>query len=140
MRALLIAAGTLLIGYAIGGALLDPDVDVLGVVVFLAAVLVVHDAVLLPLVVGAGAAARRLGTAPRLAGVVSLAVLVVGLPLALGFGRSPDNPSALPLPYGRNLLVILALIWLAVLVPRAVRRIRKGSESSPAEASRPGDG
>ncbi len=140
MRALLIAAGTLVIGYAIGGALLDPDVDVLGVAVFLAAVLVLHDAVLLPLVIGAGAAARRLGTGPRLAGVVSLAVLVVGLPLALGFGRSPDNPSVLPLPYGRNLLVVLALIWLAVLVPRAVRRIRKGSESSSAEASRPRDG
>ena len=134
MRRLLVGAGTLLMAYAVGGALLDPGVDVLGVVVFLAAVLVLHDAVLMPVVLAAGAATRRPAT--RYAGVVGAAVLVVGLPLALGFGRAPDDPSVLPLPYARNLLVILAGIAAAALLPRVVRRIRKGSESTRAGAAR----
>ena len=134
MRRLLVGAGTLLMAYAVGGALLDPGVDVLGVVVFLAAVLVLHDAVLMPVVLAAGAATRRPAT--RYAGVVGAAVLVVGLPLALGFGRVPDDPSVLPLPYARNLLVILAGIAAAALLPRVVRRIRKGSESTRAGAAR----
>lgn len=135
MRVLLIGAGTLLMGYAVTGALGDPDVDVAGVALFLAAVLVLHDAVLLPLVIAAGVPARRWTPGPRMAGVVSLAVLVVGLPPALG-GRPPDNPSVLPLPYGRNLLLVLAAIWLVALLPGAVRHIRKGSESIPAGTPR----
>jgi len=134
VRRVLIGGGTLLMAYAVGGALLDPEVDVLGVVVFLAAVLVLHDAVLMPLVLAAGAVTRRRAT--RYAGVVSVAVLVVGLPLVPGFGRRPDDPSVLPLPYGRNLLLILAGIWLVAHLPGAVRRIRKGSESTPARAAR----
>ena len=133
-------AGTLLIGYAVAGALGDPDVDPLGVAIFLAAVLVLHDAVLLPLVGAAGRWAARWRPGVRLAGVVSLPVLVVGLPLALGFGRVAGNPSVLPLPYGRNLLLILVLIWLVALLPRVVRRIRKGSESTSAGTPRAGGG
>ncbi len=138
MRRLLIGAGALLMAYAVGGALLDPQVDPVGVTIFLAAVLVAHDVVFLPLVLAAGVPVER--PALRYAGVVGLAVLVVGLPLALGFGRVPDNPSVLPLPYGRNLLLILGLVALAALLPTAARRIRKQSESSSAEATRPRDG
>ncbi len=138
MRRLLIGAGALLMAYAVGGALLDPEVDPVGVTIFLAAVLVAHDVVFLPLVLAAGTPVER--PALRYAGVVGLAVLVVGLPLALGFGRVPDNPSVLPLPYGRNLLLILGLVALAALLPTAARRIRKQSESSSAEATRPRDG
>jgi hypothetical protein len=144
VRAALIGTGVLLIGYAVVGAVLDPDVALPGVAIFLAAVLVLHDAVFLPLVLAAGTLAGRLRprlrTAVQVAGLLSLPVLVVGLPLAAGFGRRPDNPSALPLPYGRNLLLIVGLIWLTVLLPRALRRIRKGSESSTARAPRARDG
>jgi hypothetical protein len=66
--------------------------------------------------------------------VISLAVTVVALPLVLGRGRIPDNPSVLPLHYGRGLLVIYTIIWAAA-APAAmtVRRIRKHLErSSPA--------
>ncbi len=138
MRRVLIGTGALLMAYAVGGALRDPDLDLLGVVIFLAAVLIVHDAVFLPLVIAAGTLPRRPDV--RYAGVVSLALLVVGLPPALGFGRSPDDSSVLPLAYGRNLILILGSVWLAALLPRALRRIRKGSESSPAEVPRPRDG
>jgi hypothetical protein len=125
MRRLLIAAGTAAMLYAVAGALTDPDVALLGVVVFAAAVLVLHDGVLMPLVALAGRLLRGASAAARTAALVSLAIVVVGLPLALGFGRPPDNPSALPLPYGRHLLLILGLIWLAFAVRKGWRHSRR---------------
>lgn len=119
MRRALIGAGAVLMGYALISAILDAEVNKVGVLIFLAGVLVLHDGVFLPLVIAAGALSRV-----RATGVITLAVLVVGLPLALGFGRPADNPSALPLAYARNLLLILVLIW----VPVTVRAIRKAME------------
>jgi hypothetical protein len=121
MRRLLIAAGALLMAYAMSGALLDSEVNKAGVAVFLAAVVVAHDGLFMPIVLAAGRVVRSFWVPA----VISLPVLVVGLPLALGFGRSPDNPSALPLPYARNLIVTVGLIWLSALLARAVRAIRR---------------
>jgi hypothetical protein len=55
---------------------------------------------------------------------VSLAVGVVAFPLVLGFGRTPDNPSILPLAYGRGLFLILALTWAVALTSVALTRFR----------------
>jgi hypothetical protein len=132
VRRILIGVGTVVMGYAVAGALTDDDVAPVGVAVFLAAVLVLHDGVLMPLVLAAGALLRRAAPPLRVAAVVSLALLVVGLPLALGFGRPADNPSALPLPYPRNLLLILVSVWLVAGAfavrnhRRAARRRRSG--------------
>jgi hypothetical protein len=134
VRGTLIAAGALLMGYAVSGALGDTDVTV-GALVFLVAVLVLHDGLFLPLAMGAGLLIDRiptvLRTPVRAAAVVSLAVTVVALPLVLGVGRVPDNPSVLPLPYGRGLLVIYAVVWSAAAVAamagrRRARRHRPG--------------
>jgi hypothetical protein len=132
MRRLLIAAGALLMAYAVVGALLDADVNKVGVAVFLAAVVIAHDGIFMPFVLAVGRVARTFWVPA----VISLPVLLVGLPLALGFGRSPDNPSALPLPYARNLLVTIGLIWLPALLARAVPAIRKHSERRRAAAIR----
>jgi hypothetical protein len=125
MRRLLIAAGAAAMAYAVAGAFTDPDVALFGMVVFAVAVLVLHDGVLMPLVALAGHLLRGTSTAARTAALVSLTVVVVGLPLALGFGRPADNPSALPLPYGRNLLLILAMVWLAFAVRKGWRGSRR---------------
>jgi hypothetical protein len=53
---------------------------------------------------------------------------VVALPLVLGLGRSADNASLLPRPYGRGLLLILALVWSAAAVRVAVRAWRRRSD------------
>lgn len=132
MRRLLIAAGALVMAYAVAGALFDGDVNKVGVVLFLVAVLVLHDAVFLPLVIGAGALIGRFvpvrwQSTTRVAALISLAVSVVAMPLVLGFGRSPDNPSALPLPYGRGLIVILIVILIGSLGARkGMERRRAG--------------
>jgi hypothetical protein len=130
MRRALIAAGMLVMAYAIAGAVTDPDVRLIGVLVFLAAVLVAHDAVLLPAVLAAGALISRFVPAGargavRAAAVASLAVTVVALPLVLGFGRRADNPSLLPRPYGAGLLLILGLIWATAVAWIVARLIHK---------------
>ena len=122
MRLLLIGAGTAAVLYAVAGALADQDVAVAGVLVFAAAVLVLHDGVLMPLVALAGRALSGMSAA---AAIVTLAVVAAGLPLALGFGRPADNPSALPLAYGRNLGLIVGLIWLVFAVRKGWRRSRR---------------
>jgi len=128
-RRILIALGTLTMAYAVTGASLDPDVK-FGVLLFLAGVLVVHDGFLLPVLIGAGALLGRLLPARlhgpvRAALVVSVSVTVVALPLVLGHGRVADNPSVLPLHYGRGLLLVLAVIWLVTAA--VVMRRRRGS-------------
>jgi hypothetical protein len=127
IRRALIAAGVLAMAYAVGGVLLDSDVSVAGVAVFGVAVIVLHDGVFLPTVLGAGALINRLAP-PRwratvqVAALISLAVAVVAVPFVLGFGRRPDNPSALPSAYGRGLLLIVGLIWLVAVVRKVLAR------------------
>jgi hypothetical protein len=126
----LIAVGALVMLYAVGGALFDGDVNKVGVPAFAIAVIVLHDGVFLPVVLGAGALINRL-VAPRwrasvrVAALVSVAVSLVALPLVLGYGRDPGNPSALPLPYKRGLLLILGLIWVFALGRKGFARWRR---------------
>ena len=127
-RITLIAAGALLMGYAAAGVLTDPDVKPVGVAVFLAAVLVAHDGVLLPLIIGAGAlitrwVPARARTPVRLAGLATVAVTLIAAPLVVGAGRSADNPSVLPRPYPLGLLLVLTVIWLTALLVPALRRL-----------------
>ncbi len=134
LRAALVVLGALTMGYAVAGALADPDVPALATLRFLAGVLVAHDAVLLPATIGAGALIGRFVPAGiratvRVAGFVTLVLAVVTMPLVLGFGRRPDDPSALPLDYGRGLAVAVLAIWtasFAVLLTRRVVRKRPG--------------
>jgi hypothetical protein len=132
-RVVLIVLGAAVMAYAIVGALTDADVKPVGVAVFLVAVLVLHDAVWMLVVLLAGAVLSRwvpdrFRILARAALLTAVAVTVVALPFALGFGRAADNPSALPLPYGRNLLAVLAgIVALTALV--ITLRKRKDSES-----------
>ncbi|MCO8274051.1 hypothetical protein M1L60_25965 [Actinoplanes sp. TRM 88003] len=128
VRRVLIGAGGLVMAYAVIGALTDADLKG-GAYVFLVAVLVAHDAVLLPLTLAAGALIGRFvpvrsRTPVRAALLIGLAVTVVATPLVLGRGRVADNPSILPLDYGRGLLEIYAAIGLGTGLAWAVRRIR----------------
>lgn len=88
----------------------------------------VHDVAIAPLFVLVGALSRAL--APRMRNAVraglgiSTLLIVVLWPLVQGWGRRDAVPSALPLDYGRNLVVTLAVLWVVVLlaVVRAYRR------------------
>ncbi|MBO3744156.1 hypothetical protein [Actinoplanes flavus] len=122
MRIVLVIAGVALIVYAAAGAVTDPDVAVGGVLLFLAGVLAVHDIVWMATVLAVGAAITRLvaarhQTVARATAISAATITFVAFPLVLGFGRSPGNPSVLPLPYGRNLaLVLLGIAAVTVLI------------------------
>jgi hypothetical protein len=131
LRALLVLAGVAGLGYGAAGLVTDPDVRLAGVLLFLVAVLVVHDFLWMPLVLAVGALVRRYvpGRARRTVRTALLAgaaITVVGLPLALSPGRPAGNDSVLPLAYGRNLLLVLAAVAVVALL--AVARSRKKSE------------
>lgn len=92
--------------------------------------LVAHDAVAVPLALLVGVVVSRflpgVLRAPVQAGLfVSAAVTLAAVPFVLGYGRKPDNPSLLPLPYGRNLLLLLAVVWAVVAVAALVRILRR---------------
>lgn len=131
--------GSLCVAY--GGWLLLTSrrlTDVPAVLWWLAGVLVAHDGIVAPLTIVGGLLVVRFVPAglrsPVQAGLFLSAVLVVtSAALVLGLGRDPLNPSALPLPYGRNLALLLGLVWVAVLgaiVVRIVRTRRRPDEDA----------
>jgi hypothetical protein len=143
-RVVLVVGGCLLMAYAVVGATADPDLAPGGVLLFLAAVLVGHDVVWMAAVLAAGAALARIPLrcrwTVRIAAISAAAVTVVGLPLALGFGRAADNASVLPLPYACNLLAVLLIIaGTTLLVCLSPSRRRRAAEERK-ESERPAEG
>ncbi len=59
---------------------------------------------------------RRARAAVQIGLLVSGCVLVVGLTAVLtpGGRHYSDNTSLLPLAYGRNLVIVLAIVWTAI--------------------------
>jgi hypothetical protein len=130
-RLALLVTGVLAMLYAAIGAVADLGGKLGGVLIFLIAVLVVHDGIWLPLVLLAGALLNRIIPARhrghvRVTAIVVAALGLAALPLALGLGRSADNPSALPLDYGRN----LALVLLGVVVTDGVALLRRKNSTT----------
>jgi hypothetical protein len=127
---MLVVAGLGVMAYAVFGLLTDRATNPGRHLAFAVGLLIAHDAVFLPLVLGAGALVGRWVPEPwrtpvRVGGVVSLALAVVAAPFVLGYGRRPDDPSALPLDYGRGLLVLLAVVWAVTLGAGCVRLARR---------------
>lgn len=120
-RVVLIAVGVL--GLALGAYVLVDTVALKrlpGVALWIGGAIVLHDAVISPLVFGLGVLTRRAGH--RLAGSIivtvqaaivlgSLMTLIV-LPAIVAQDLGPKNPSILPLDYALN----LGLFWLALAV------------------------
>ncbi len=110
--------------------------DLVDTAVWLAAGVVLHDFVLVPLTLAAGWAATRLLPprlrAPVAAGLVVLGTLtVVAVPVLGGWGANSDNPTILdrdyPAGWGVVAVVIVAVVATSVVVKgRAWRRGRPG--------------
>lgn len=131
LRAALGAAGLLLLG--VGARHLARLRDPLDALEWLAGAVLLHDAVLAPLIMAAGLLVTALPARRVLRAVLMTggALTLVALPALLRPGP-PANPSVLPLPYGRNLLLLLGLALLAgvtsALIARGVRRGRRRRE------------
>ncbi|QES09549.1 hypothetical protein DEJ44_30565 [Streptomyces venezuelae] len=122
----------LVLRYALGGLglgliglgawLVAAEPDPAGVLLWLAGAVVLHDGVLAPLVLAVGLliAARPARGLWRGALIVAGSVTLVTLPLLVRPGE-PPNPSALPLPYGRNLAIVLGAVGVVTGVLYLVR-------------------
>jgi hypothetical protein len=97
-----------------------------------------HDLLAFPLTAAIGFLLTRLVRAPYRAVVqgallVSAAVGLASLPLWRGYGGSADNSSVDPLPYGRNLALVLGAVWSGAAIIIAVRagRVRRRARAAP---------
>ena len=112
-----------------------------GVALWIGAAIVLHDAVLAPLVFFCGLLLRRAGR--RVTGTIVLVVqaaIVVGsimtlivVPAIVARSLTSNNPSILPLDYGRNLalfwvaVALVATVWSVVLYARSRRANQRPS-------------
>ncbi len=110
-------AGVALMAFGIKGALHDHAVTqptALGRWLLEAGI--VHDALIAPVAVVIGAATvvlpRPSRSPVRIALALSALLVAFTWPLVQGWGRRATNPSALPLDYGRNVAIGLAVIWI----------------------------
>lgn len=121
------AVGTTVAGWGVLGLLTGPHTNPVAWARFALTVVLANDGLLAPLIVLAGVGLTRTlptGSRPlvQIGLLISGSVTLVALPAVLGHGRSPDNPSALPLDYGRGLLVLLVGVWAALGLIALVRR------------------
>lgn len=133
---LVIAAGWGVIGVVVAGVLREADAThprswatwVIGAAL-------VHDLVVLPLVLLVGLGLGQL-LRPAWRGPVRAALIVGGVlalatwPTIRRFGARADNPTVLPLPAGRNLVGIAAVLALSAIVAGIVRSRRLTNQSS----------
>ena len=101
---------------------------------WVAGAVVVHDAIVAPLVLACGFLLHRLVPASARGGLqatlaVCAIVALVSVPVLLAKGRVADNPSLLPHDYPRNLAIVLALVLAAgtLLTLARVARARRAA-------------
>jgi hypothetical protein len=141
VRGILIALGVALIGF--GGytlVMLQPRPNqLIGVAVWLIGAIVLHDAVLSPLLVGVGLLMRRAGhRVPWTVIALVQGAVVIGCLFTLMFlpevavqQRGPKNATVVPLDYAQNLIIMWAVLAAIVVVGSIVlvRRTRRGGRS-----------
>lgn len=135
-RGLLGVAGLLAGGYGVLLLLRLSGADLLDVLLWMAAGLVVHDAVVAPLTVLAVLALRGVVPAawrsPVVVGaVVLLTVTATAVPVLGRFGARPDNPTLLDRDYTAGWLLVAAVVLAGVLVAGVVSTMRRRRRPEP---------
>ncbi|CUU59237.1 hypothetical protein Ga0074812_12614 [Parafrankia irregularis] len=131
VRAVLVAAGLAALGYGLAGLFTHPrPANPPNSLSWLAGGVIVHDLVLVPATALVGFALSRFVPAPYRAVVqgaliISASVALMCLPLWLGYGGTPGNPTTNPLPYRRNLALVLGAVWAGAVAIMAVRAARR---------------
>ncbi|MDX2676390.1 hypothetical protein [Streptomyces soliscabiei] len=130
LRALIGAGGLVLMG--VGGSLLLDVRNLTDVLIWLGGAVVLHDALIAPLVLLVGLVVVRGGVrGPVRAGLlVAGALTAVALPVLLRPGPRA-NSSVLPLDYPRNWLLLLAAVATVTALVIAVRALGRGRRRPP---------
>ncbi|MFI5797744.1 hypothetical protein [Streptomyces sp. NPDC051677] len=130
LRVLIGAGGLALMG--VGVSLLLGVRDLTDVLIWLGGAVVLHDALIAPLVLLVGLAVVRGGVRGPVRGglLVAGALTAVALPVLLRPGPRA-NPSVLPLDYSRNWLLLLAAVATVTALALAVRAYGRGRRRPP---------
>jgi len=139
-RIIMAVLGVAFLGIGAYALLSQVALDTLpNLILWLVGGLVVHDAILAPIVAVIGLfLSKSLPDGIRqivqggliVAGVVAL----IALPVVIGGGKTETNPSLLPLDYSRNLIIVLIIIGAITGLFVLLRLLRH--RSSPESASR----
>lgn len=134
-RTVLIAVGAVLIGVGFGLVAAGvPAGQWAGIALWLAGALVLHDAVLAPLLLIGNLLLRRAGAGAlpwASVAVVQVALIVGGVLTLLAFPAlraqaiGARNPSVLPFDYGAHLAVAWAVIGVVVVAAAIAGRVRR---------------
>lgn len=130
MRRLLFLPGVALIGWGFYGLFTTAHHPrPLAWLTFFLGANVLTDAVVAPVVIVTGlvvarAVPRRIRPYVVSGLIISGVVLLIGLPLARGYGLRGDNPSILPLDYTRGLAITLVSVWAGVALLAGLRLTR----------------
>lgn len=140
VRRVLVGGGVALTAYAALNVARAASVGTLPYLRFLFVSAVFADALVIPLVLAAGAITARLlpgwvRVPVQAALYATTALVLISLPLLLGYGRAASLPSALPRDYPRGLLLVLGVVWAAALVTAVIRRLTPAG--GPQNGSRP---
>ena len=126
------AIGWTLIAYGVRGVFIDANAtQPAQLFAWVLGAAVIHDAVFAPVVLGVAwlisrVANRAAANAIKLGLATSGVLILFSWGLVRGYGRRRTLPSALPLNYGRNLLITIAVIWTAVGIYTAARWLWPG--------------
>jgi hypothetical protein len=127
------AAGTAIITVGLVGALGHAGATrPTQLVIWTIGAAVVHDALLAPVVIAFGLATARwvpvtMRVPVRVGLALSALVTALAWPYVRGYGYRASNPSALPFHYGRNLIILLAVIWVSVTAATVAGRLLRKS-------------
>jgi hypothetical protein len=133
----LVAGWGVMIGAAVGALVDSRNANLPALVRYIVIFDVVHDAVIAALTVAvAWLVSRWVPAVARgpVRGALALTAILVAFsyPLVRRLGARESNDSALPLDYGRNLLVVLAVVWVGAALVVAGRLLGRRVRRPPA--------
>ena len=134
-RSVLVTAGMAAGLYGLVLLLSGSTADLTSIAIWFAGCVLVHDAVIAPLVVAGGAGAARVlpssARPPVLAGAIcTLTLVAIASPVLFRANALADNPTLLDRNYSLGFVVALAIVWAAVGVSVLLRRARRSRAST----------
>ncbi len=129
-RIAMVGAGVIFLAIGAYALLSQVALDTLpNMIVWLAGGLILHDVVIAAVVAAVGFVLGRWlpdGVRQIVAGglIVAGIIALVALPVVIGGGRTPSNPTLLPLDYSRNLLIVVVIIGAITGCLVAIRLVR----------------
>lgn len=128
IRVTLALAGVVLAGYGVALLSDNPPAVIARILIWAVVGVVVHDLVFAPLCVVVGWVGRRAfppawRSPVAVAGLCSVVLMLLAIPVYDRPGLRPDNPSVLDRNYPLGLWTALAVVWLCVPVYHLLRRL-----------------